>query len=85
MHPDPVPRSSTVGRGERLEEPSGFEDERLGLRPRDEDGGRDLERQQVELARPDEVRDRPALDAALDQFAEPRPLGLGRLLVVPDE
>ena len=85
MHPDPVPRSRTVGAVSGLRYAERFEDERLGLGPRDEDRGRDLERQQVEVARADEVRDRPARDAALDQFAKACPLGLGRLFVVADE
>ena len=70
---------------ERLEIAERFEDERLGLRPRHEHRGRDLERQQVEVARADEVRHRPARDPPLDQFAKARSLGLGRLLIVADE
>ena len=80
MHPLPVPTSTTTGG--RLRSGSGrlacrhgerFLDDELGLRPRNQDVGRDAKRPAVELALAGEVGDRLARGAPRDQRRDGAP------------
>ena len=79
--PEPVPTSTARGDSSSLVDVEELDDHELRLGPGDQDGGRDLEGQGVELLPPDQVGDGRALGAAADQVAKPAARALRHLLL----
>ena len=74
MAPEPVPMSRMLGSASGFARRQALVDQRLGVRPRDQHGGADLELQREELLAADQVRHRAAFEPLADQLLEARPL-----------